>query len=65
MKTRVWEKKVLNCRDISAILTKMAKFGLGTLVPIKRDMTVAIDEDLEGLDEVSGDKAGEVKKELF
>ena len=25
---------ILNCRDISAILTKMAKFGLGTLVPI-------------------------------
>ena len=29
------------------------------------DMTVAIDEDLEGLEEVSGDKDGEVKKELF
>ena len=29
------------------------------------DMTVAIDEDLEGFEEVSGDKDGEVKKELF
>ena len=29
------------------------------------DLTVVIDEDLEGLEEVSGDKARNVKKELF
>ena len=38
---------------------------VGTADVSHDDITVAIDEDLEGLEEVSGDKDGEVKKELI
>ena len=42
-----------------------ARMTVGTADVSPDDMTVAIDEELEGLEEVSGDEAGEVKKELF